>query len=394
MGPLSGLRVVEIAGIGPGPFCALMLSDLGAEVLRVDRASEVDLPGVADSPDRLLKRGRRSLAVDLKRADGQAAVRRLAVRADVFIESFRPGVAERLGIGPEQCLAENPALVYGRMTGWGQTGSDAQRAGHDINYVATTGVLGALGGAEQPPPPPLNLIGDFGGGGMLLAVGVLAALHEVRRSGHGQIIDAAMADGAALLATMFYGMRDMGQWSDARATNLLDGGAPFYGTYETADGKYVSVGAIEPQFYASLLEVLGIDDDVPGEQMDVASWPAMKQRIAAAFATRTRAQWSEAMDGAEACFAPVLSFDEARDYAPNLQRERFVEHDGYVQPAPAPRFSRTPAAIAAAPPLPGQHSRAALREWGFADAEADALLASGAVRAASAEDPPAARAGL
>jgi alpha-methylacyl-CoA racemase len=382
MGPLSGVRVVEIAGIGPGPFCAMLLSDMGAEVLRVDRAADVDLPGVAESPDFLLKRGRRSVAVDLKHPEGVATVMRLVEMADALIEGFRPGVAERLGIGPEDCATVNPRLVYGRMTGWGQSGADAQEPGHDLNYVAITGALAAIGRAGQPPTPPLNLVGDFGGGGMLLAVGVLAALLEARSSGKGQVVDAAMADGAALLATMFYGMRDLGQWSDAAGTNLLDSGAPFYDVYETADGKHVSVGSIEPQFYASLLRVLELEDEAPPDQMDPSGWPAFKQRVAAVFATRTRDEWCDAMRGEGVCFAPVLDFDEARAHPANVERERFVEHAGFVQPAPAPRFDRTPGAIAAPPSLPGEHSRAALAGWGFEDAQVDALVASGAVRVA------------
>jgi alpha-methylacyl-CoA racemase len=383
MGPLKGVRVVEIAGIGPGPFCAMMLADMGADVLRVDRAADVDVAAVAESPDFLLKRGRRSLAVDLKHADGPATVLRLVERADILIEGFRPGVAERLGIGPDACLAVNPRLVYGRMTGWGQTGADAQEPGHDLNYVAITGVLAALGRAGERPAPALNLIGDFGGGGMLLAVGVLAALIEAQTAGAGQVVDAAMADGAALLATMFYGMRDLGQWSSEHGTNLLDSGAPFYDVYETADGRYVSIGAIEPQFYAGMLRVLGLEDEAPPDQLDRAAWPAFKARVAAAFATRTRDEWCAAMEGADACFAPVLDFDEARAHPLNVARGRFVEHAGFVQPAPAPRFARTPGAIAGPPSRPGEHSRDALTDWGLDAADADALIASGAVRAAA-----------
>jgi len=381
MGPLSGLRVVEIAGIGPGPFCAMLLSDLGADVLRVDRATDVDVDEIAESPDFLLKRGRRSVAVDLKHPDGVATVLGLAERADALIEGFRPGVAERLGIGPQECTAVNPRLVYGRMTGWGQTGADADEPGHDLNYVAITGALAAIGRPGRPPVPPLNLVGDFGGGGMLLAVGILAATLEAQRSGRGQVVDAAMADGVALLATLFYGMRDLGQWNDALASNLIDGGAPFYDVYETADGGHVAVGAIEPQFYASLLRVLEIDGGPPADQMDQATWPALRQRIAAAFRTRTRDEWCEEMRGAEACFAPVLDWDEARTHPANVERERFVEHAGHVQPAPAPRFERTPGAIAGPPALPGEHTREALAAWGVPAERVDALIDSGAVRA-------------
>jgi alpha-methylacyl-CoA racemase len=308
MGPLAGVRVIEIAGIGPGPFCAMLLSDMGAEVLRIDRADEVDRQGAAEPQDVLVRRGRRSLAVDLKHPDGPGTVLRLCERTDALIEGFRPGVAERIGIGPEECLAANPRLVYGRMTGWGQTGADARVAGHDLNYVAISGALAAMGRPGEPPPPPLNLVGDYGGGGMLLAVGVLAALIEARSSGRGQVVDAAMADGAALLSTVFYGMRDLGHWGPERGANLLDGGAPFYDTYETADGEYVSLGPLEPKFYATLLEILGLDGEDLPDQYDSAAWPELKERIAAAVATRTRAEWCAAMSGRDACFAPVLSF--------------------------------------------------------------------------------------
>jgi alpha-methylacyl-CoA racemase len=385
MGPLDGVRAIEIAGIGPGPFCAMLLSDMGAEVLRVDRAAEVDLPCAGEPQDLLVRRGRSSVAVDLKHPDGPATVVRLCERADILIEGFRPGVAERLAIGPEQCMSVNPRLVYGRMTGWGQTGSSAKVAGHDLNYVAITGALAALGRPGEPPPPPLNLVGDYGGGGMLLALGVLAALIEARSSGKGQVVDAAMADGAALLSTVFYGMRDLGHWHAERGLNLLDGGAPFYDTYETADGKYVSLGSLEPKFYDTMLRVLGFDGEDLPDQYDVAAWPALKERIAAAVATRTRDEWCAAMAGEDACFAPVLTFDEAREYPANLESARFIEHAGFVQPAPAPRFERTPSRIAGPAARPGQHSEAAMAAWGFDDGEVRELIENGAVRQAAAE---------
>ncbi|MCW2992848.1 MAG: carnitine dehydratase, partial [Conexibacter sp.] len=328
MGALDGLKVVEVAGLGPGPFCAMVLADMGAEVLRVDRASAVDgADGDPETrqPDYLLYRGRRSVALDLKHPDGLATLLTLVAGADVLIEGFRPGVAERLGFGPDVCLARNPRLVYGRMTGWGQEGANVREPGHDINYIARTGALDAIGRAGGPPTPPLNLVGDFGGGGMLLAIGVLAAVLSARATGAGQTVDAAMVDGAALLMTGFFGWRDLGTWSEERGTNLLDGGAPFYDVYATSDGKHVSVGAVEPQFYAALVGVLGLDvEDLP-PQNDRATWPAVKARFAEVFRTRTRAEWVEAMTGQEACFAPVLSMDEARTDPVNLARGIFVE---------------------------------------------------------------------
>jgi alpha-methylacyl-CoA racemase len=379
-GPLEGTRVVEIGGIGPSPFCALLLADMGADVLRVDRASAARSRDDYDwPPDYLLNRGRRSAAVDMKQPEGVEVVLRLAAQADALIEGFRPGVAERLGIGPDDCRARNPRLVYGRMTGWGQTGPYARYPGHDINYISLSGALDSIGRAGGSPTPPLNLVGDFGGGGMLLAVGVLAALLEVQRSGEGQTVDAAMLDGSALLATMFYGMRDMGQWSGGRGRNLLDGGAHFYDVYETADGKYVSVGAMEAKFYENLVSQLGLaDEDLPA-QYDQSSWPAMKERFAAIFKTKTRDEWSVQLETAEVCFAPVLDLDEAREFAQNRERGVFVEYDGVVQPAPAPRFDRTPGQIRSSAPAPGEHTRPALADWGFADDELDRLQASGAI---------------
>jgi alpha-methylacyl-CoA racemase len=359
----------------------MMLADMGADVLRVDRASaSVPRDDYERPPDYLLNRGRRSAAVDMKTPEGVDVVLRLVERADALIEGFRPGVAERLGIGPEQCRARNPRLVYGRMTGWGQTGPYARYPGHDLNYISLSGALHSIGRAGGAPAPPLNLVGDFGGGGMLLAVGVLAAVLEAKGSGLGQTVDAAMLDGSALLATMFYGMRDMGQWGGGRGGNLLDGGAHFYDVYETGDGKYVSIGAMEAKFYENLIERLGLaGEDLP-EQYDRSSWPAMKERFAAIFKTRTREEWSEELEGAEVCFAPVLDLDEARGFEQNRERGVFVEHDGVVQPAPAPRFDRTPSAIQSPAPAPGEHTRAALADWGFAGDELDRLEGSGAIR--------------
>jgi alpha-methylacyl-CoA racemase len=378
-GPLAGVRVLEIAGIGPGPFCAMVLADLGAEVIRVDRSGAVPV----EMPDRpswdILNRGRRSIGVDLKHPDGVATILRMVERADVLLEGFRPGVAERLGIGPDACLARNPRLVYGRMTGWGQDGPYASMAGHDINYIALAGVLGAIGRKGEAPVPPINLIGDFGGGGMLLALGVCAALFETRGSGQGQVIDAAMTDGAALLATMVHAFANVGAWG-ARGTNLLDTAAPFYDAYECADGEYVSVGSIEPQFYAELLRITGLaHEDLPPQNARDA-WPAMKQRVAAVFRTKTRAEWCELMEGTDVCFAPVLSLHEAREHPHNVARSTFVEADGMVQPAPAPRFSRTVSRIAGPPPHPGQHTDTVLADWGFAADEVAGLRAAGAVR--------------
>jgi alpha-methylacyl-CoA racemase len=363
-GPLTGVRVVEIGGIGPSPFCAMLLADMGADVLRVDRAaSAVPREDYDWPPDYLLNRGRRSVAVDLKQPRGAEVVLRLAEQADALIEGFRPGVAERLGIGPDDCRARNPRLVYGRMTGWGQTGPYAAYPGHDINYVSLTGALDAIGRAGGPPAPPLNLVGDFGGGGMLLAVGVLAALIEASRSGAGQVVDAAMVDGAALLATMFYGMRDMGQWGGGRGGNLLDGGAPFYDVYETADGRHVSVGSMEPKFFANLVAALGLELDELPAQMDPAGWPEIKRRFAAVFRTRTRAEWCARLEAAEVCFSPVLDLDEARTSAHARGRGIFVEHDGVVQPAPAPRFSATPSAIQSPPPASASDIGRIVEEW-------------------------------
>lgn len=367
MGPLSGIKIVELAGIGPGPYGAMLLADLGADVIRIDRSSGVNAFGQGATPEPpadLLARGRRSVAVDLKNPDGVATVLDLIAGADVLIEGYRPGVMERLGLGPDVCLARNPKLVYGRMTGWGQDGPYASAAGHDINYISLAGALEPMGRAGEQPTPPLNLVGDFGGGGMMLAFGVCAALVEVARSGEGQVIDAAMIDGAASLMTMTWSFKHMGIWEDERGTNMLDTGAHFYDTYETADGKYVSIGSIEPQFYAELLRLTEIDPESLPKQMDKSAWPELKVRFAEVFKTKTRDQWCEIMEHTDVCFAPVLAMDEAPLHPHIAERGTFTEVAGLVQPAPAPRFSRTPGSIERPPPHAGQHTDDVLAEWG------------------------------
>ncbi|MXY89341.1 MAG: CoA transferase [Gammaproteobacteria bacterium] len=361
MGPLAGIRVIEMAGLGPGPFCAMMLSDLGAEVVRIDRLS---LKGKGDRAN-VLSRGRRSLALDLKSPAGAETALEMINRADALIEGFRPGVMERLGLGPEVCLERNPRLVYGRMTGWGQSGPLAKAAGHDINYISIGGALGAMGYADRPPAPPLNLIGDFGGGAMYLLCGILAALLERSRSGRGQVIDAAMTDGTASLLSTFYGLMAMGMWTTERHSNRLDGGAPFYGSYECADGKYISVGSLEPQFYALLLEKAGVEDPEFEPQYAQENWPAAREKLAAIFRTRSREQWCELMEGTDVCFAPVLDLAEAPVHPHNKARGTFVEFEGVVQPAPAPRFSRTQGEIQSPAALVGEHSEQVLADWGF-----------------------------
>ncbi len=379
MGPLSGKRIIEIAGIGPGPFCAMLLSDLGAEVIRVDRASTVadELP---DFPSLdLLNRGRRSIGINLKDPEGVATVLKLIESSDALIEGFRPGVAERLGIGPEDCLTRNPKLIYGRMTGWGQYGSYSSMAGHDINYIALSGVLGMIGRKDEKPVPPVNLIGDFGGGGMILALGVCAALVEVASSGKGQVIDAAMTDGSALLATMVHSFKAMGIWGD-RGTNLLDTGAPFYDVFECSDGKFISIGSIEPQFYSELLRITGLDQQENPKQMDRQSWDEMKSKIASAIKSKSREEWENLMEGTDVCFAPVLTIDEAYDHPHNLERNTFIEVAGVKQPAPAPRFSRTPASITSPPPHPGEHTEEILLDSGFTISEIFSLREQNVIR--------------
>lgn len=378
-GPLQGVKVIEIAGIGPGPYAAMMLADMGAEVVRVDRAAAVIGDFSRDNLE-ILNRGRRSIGVNLKDPGGVETVMRLVDQADALIEGFRPGVAERLNIGPDACLARNPKLVYGRMTGWGQSGPMAQASGHDINYIALAGALGHLGRAGEKPTPPINLVADFGGGGMLMAFGIACALIESARSGKGQVIDAAMVDGSASLMTMTWGLRARGVWGE-RGTNVLDSGAPFYDTYETADAAFISIGSLEPQFYAELVERLGLVDDVDlARQMDPTTWPEMRERLTTLFKTKTRDEWCELLEGTDVCFAPVLTMDETIGH-PHIQaRETIVNEFGLDQPAPAPRFSRTPGEIQGPPAWPGQHTDEVLGEWGFAADEIAVLRDAGAVR--------------
>jgi alpha-methylacyl-CoA racemase len=378
VGPLAGVRVIEIAGIGPGPFAAMLLADLGAEVLRLDRVESVGA-GWGDPSLDFLGRGRRSAAVNLKHPDGVATALRLIERADALLEGFRPGVMERLGLGPDVCRARNPRLVYGRMTGWGQDGPLARAAGHDINYIALAGALDPIGRRGAPPTPPLNLVGDFGGGGMLLVLGILAALIERQRSGRGQVVDAAMVDGAALLTTIFHATQQSGFDSPERGTNMLDSGAHFYDAYETADGKWVSIGSIEPQFYAELLARLGLDPAEFAPQMDKARWPAWKERLAGVFRSRTRDEWRALLEGSDVCFAPVLALAEAREHPHNRARGTFVEVAGRPQPGPAPRFDRTPARISRPPARAGDHTDEALADWGFTPSELARLRASHAI---------------
>ncbi|MFE1070266.1 CaiB/BaiF CoA transferase family protein [Streptomyces sp. NPDC058783] len=359
-GPLTGVRVVELAGIGPGPFAAMLLADLGADVVRVDRPGG---PGLGIDPAHdVTNRNKRSIVVDLKAPDGPARVLDLAERADVLIEGYRPGVAERLGVGPEDCHARNPRLVYGRMTGWGQEGPLAQRAGHDIGYIALTGALGMIGAPDAPPPAPANLLGDYAGGSLYLAVGVLAALHHARASGTGQVVDAAIVDGTAHLSSMIHGMLAAGGWQDRRGANLLDGGCPFYGTYETADGRHMAVGALEPQFYAEFMRLLGIPGLAPARD-DMSRWPELRAAVAARFRSRTRDEWTAVFAGSDACTAPVLSLREAPHHPHLAARSTFTDHGGITQPAPAPRFSATPTAVRTGPALPGADAESVARDW-------------------------------
>ncbi len=379
-GPLEGVRIVELAGLGPAPFAGMMLADAGADIIRIDRSDRATYPPMEGAHVDLMNRGRRSVAVDLKHPDGVALVLDLVAGADGLMEGFRPGVAERLGIGPEECLARNARLVYGRMTGWGQDGPMATTAGHDIDYIALSGALGAIGRAGERPLPPLNLVGDFGGGGMLLAFGMLAAILSARTTGAGQVVDAAMVDGSAALMAMTYTLRSAGVWQDERGTNMLDTGAHFYEVYESADGGYFGVGAIEPQFYAELMGLLGLGHEDLSTQLDRTTWPAMKERFAAIFATRTRAEWEDVFAGTDACAAPVLSPGEAPDHPHNQVRGTFTEVAGVVQPAPAPRFGSTPGAIRRPPPHPGQYGDDALADWGVSEQRVSELRSSGAIR--------------
>ena len=375
MGPLQGLKVLEMAGIGPGPFCAMMLADMGAEVVRIDRLNQKGTGHRAN----VLNRGRRSIALDLKNPAAVETVQRLGENADALIEGFRPGVMERLGLGPDICLARNPKLIFGRMTGWGQSGPLAQTAGHDINYISIAGALGAMGHSDRPPAPPLNLVGDFGGGAMYLLTGILAALHERTSSGLGQIIDAAMTDGTASLLSPFFGLMAMDMWTTDRQANKLDGGAHYYGSYECSDGKYISIGSIEPQFYALLLEKCEIEDKEFLAQQDQNAWPQLKEKLVKLFLTKTRSEWSDLMEGTDVCFAPVLDLGEAPSHPHNVARDTYVEFDGVTQPAPAPRFSRTPSQIKSSAAMVGEHSEQILADWGYSENDIEQLRAAKAI---------------
>jgi len=373
-GPLSGVKVVEFAGIGPGPFCGMLLADMGADVVRIDRKG-----GGGGSKYEVSARGRRSIAMNLKKPEAVEAVLKLIEGADMLQEGFRPGVMERLGLGPDVCLARNAKLVYGRMTGWGQYGSLAKAAGHDINYISITGALHAIGRPGEKPVPPLNLVGDFGGGALYLALGMVSALVSARATGQGQVVDAAMTDGSASLMSMFFGFTASGMWKPDHGTNLLDGGAHFYDTYETSDGKWISIGSIEPQFYALLRDAAGLTDELWDSQMDQSKWPEMKTKIETVFKTKTRDEWCAIMEGTDICFAPVLALDEAMDHPHNKERETIVEIDGVKQPNIAPRFSGTPSEIQGPPPSIGQNNDDALADWGFSADEVEALKTSEAI---------------
>jgi len=378
-GPLVGYKVIELAGIGPNPMCAMMLADMGAEVIRVDRVVDAGLGIAMEHKYALLDRGRRSIAVDLKQPAGIELILKMVEGADALIEGFRAGVTERLGLGPEDCWKRNPKLVYGRVTGWGQDGPLAKAAGHDVNYIALTGACYAIGNADRPPPPPLNLVGDFGGGGMLLAVGVLAGLLEAQKSGRGQVVDAAMTDGAAILMTALYGMHGAGLFTDQRESNILDGVAHFYDTYETKDGKYISIASIESKFYEEFLQRTGFTDAKHADHKDRTRWATRAEDMKALFLTKTRDEWCKELEGTDVCFAPVLSMSEAPKHPHNVARQTFVDYHGVTQPAPAPRFSRTPSSIQKPPSKHGADTEAVLKDWGFSADEVAKLMASRAV---------------
>ena len=384
-GPLTGYKIIEIAGIGPGPFAAMMLSDMGAEVIRVERVQAVRDTQSSNANWDVMQRGRKNVAIDLKHADGVEALLQLVEKADAMIEGFRPGVMERLGVGPDVCLARNKKLVFGRMTGWGQDGPYANAAGHDINYIALAGALAHFGRAGEAPVPPLNMVGDFGGGGMLLAYGVVCALLEAQRSGAGQVVDAAMVDGSAILMSMFWGFKNIGLHDEnARGTNMLDSGAHFYDVYKCSDGKFVSIGSIEPQFYAQLLQLTGLASDAEfANQQDRSMWPKLKQRLTEVFATKTQAEWCKMMEGTDVCFAPVLTMSEAAKHPHNVARKTFIEIAGTTQPAPAPRFSRTVASLPTAPVGAGANTREVLQSWGIQNV--DELITRGVVKESGAE---------
>ena len=375
MGPLKGLKIIEMAGIGPGPFCGMVLADLGAEIIRVDRASAIGT-GSKQEPS---NRGKKSIAVDLKAKEGVEVVLKLVETADAIFEGFRPGVMERLGIGPEVCLARNDRIVFGRMTGWGQEGPLANAAGHDINYISLSGALAAIGRPGSPPVPPLNLIGDFGGGGMLLALGLVAALLESKESKQGQVVDAAMTDGSALLMTMIYSMQSSGMWNTTMGSNLLDGGSHFYDTYECKGGKFISIGSIEPQFYALLCQIAELDEKVFSKQMSRDLWPEQKEEIKKIFLKKTRDEWCELMEGTDVCFAPVLDMSEAPQHPHNKERKTFIDLEGVTQPAPAPRFSRTEPEVVSSPSIVGEHTNEVLSSIGLSEEDISTLKTSGAV---------------
>jgi alpha-methylacyl-CoA racemase len=375
MGPLQGVKVIELAGIGPGPFAGMLLADMGAEVISVERATDSSNTRLPDCS----RRGKRSIALNLKSAEGIETLLALVEQADILFEGFRPGVAEKLGVGPDECLARNPKLIYGRMTGWGQFGPLAKTAGHDINYISLTGALYAIGRAGDKPVLPLNLVGDYGGGGMFLVVGMLAALHEAQRSGKGQVVDAAMTDGSAVLMAMFNSLHAMGVWSPERGVNVLDSGAHFYETYETRDGKYISIGSLEPQFYTLLMDKAQLDTGIFGEQNNPAKWPELKHKLTDIFKTKTRAEWCELMEGSDVCFAPVLDFLEAPKHPHNVARETYIEIDGMVQPAPAPRFSRTESEVSHGARAAGEDTDEVLGAWGFSEDRIAQLRANGAL---------------
>lgn len=378
-GPLHGVTVLEIVGLGPGPFCGMLLADLGADVIRIDRVDPGRMLRAGDPATDVLARSRRSIAVDLKRPDGVDVVLRLAAGADALFEGMRPGVAERLGIGPEAVAGANPAIVYGRMTGWGQEGPWAQMAGHDIDYIALTGMLGAIGRAGGPPVPPLNLLGDFGGGGLMLAFGIVAGILHARATGEGQVVDAAMVDGASVLGSMVFGLAAAGGWTPERGTNLLDTGAPFYDVYETADGRHVGVGAIEPQFFTALVAGLDLPPAMAAEQWDRSKWEEHRAAIAAAFATADLDTWAARFEGTDACVAPVLTYEEAPAHPHLAARGTFVEVAGVTQPAPAPRFDRTPTEVPRPPVAAGADTDAILAEAGFDEPEVARLRELGAI---------------
>ncbi|MEX2254184.1 MAG: CaiB/BaiF CoA-transferase family protein [Acidimicrobiia bacterium] len=378
-GPLQGVTIVELVGIGPGPFAAMLLADMGAEVIRVHRAQSVER-GFDPGGVPVLDRNRRSIGVDLKHPDGIETVLRLVEGADALLEGFRPGVTERLGVGPDGCLARNPKLVYGRMTGWGQDGPMANAAGHDINYIALAGALAHFGREGQKPTPPINLVGDFGGGGMFLAFGIVCGILEARGSGKGQVVDAAMVDGSAVLMSMIWGLRHLGAFDEnARGTNVLDTGAPYYDSYVCSDGKEIALGSLEPQFYAELLRLTGLADEELPEPMDKSGWPGLRERFTTVFKSKTRAEWCELMEGSDVCFAPVLTMTEAAEHPHIKARGTIIEHDGVLQPAPAPRFSRTKAEVTRAPAKPGEHTDEVLTERGFSSDEIAKLRDAGAI---------------